>query len=78
MAGGKALHSALEAEVKVAAEVEVATREDAWAVRLLDTLACLRQLRKQGLTREVYVFGNIQVPALVFCFLLCESSLCKD
>ena len=38
-------------------------------MKLLDSVACLRQLRKQGLTREVYVFGNIQVVCPLICFL---------
>ena len=44
--------------------VQILTQEDAWAVRLLDTIACLRQLLKTGLTRDVYVFGNMQVPPM--------------
>ena len=52
--------------------VQILTQEDAWAVRLLDTIACLRQLLKTGLTREVYVFGNMQVqPVLAFAKVLC-------
>lgn len=61
MASGKELHRVLEAEVKEEVDVELATAEDAWALRLLSCIQCLRQLRKRGLTREVYLFGQLQV-----------------
>ncbi len=62
MRAGTAHHARLEAETTVAAHVEVATWEDFWAVRLLNSVAALRQLSAEGLTREVYVFGLVQVP----------------
>ncbi len=61
MASGRELHRVLEAEVKEEVDVELATAEDAWALRLLSCIQCLRQLMKRGLTREVYLFGQLQV-----------------
>lgn len=55
MHSGAARHAALEAEIVEVVEVRVASREDSWAVRLLDTAARLAQLRATGLAREVYV-----------------------
>lgn len=61
MIAGSDLHKALELEVKTFVEIEVITREDAWALRLIECIACLRQLMRKGMTREVYVFGKFQV-----------------
>ena len=44
--------------------MQISTREDAWAVRLLNTLRGLHQLLETGLARELYVFGRIQVRAV--------------
>ena len=44
-----------------AVEVAVSTAEDAWAVRLLDMMTGLQQLQIEGVTREMYIWGNIQV-----------------
>ena len=41
--------------------VEVTTVEDAWAVRLMDMLTGLHQLQVEGMTREMYIWGNVQV-----------------
>ena len=62
---GTHLHAALEMEVSETVEVQISTREDAWAVRLLNTLRGLHQLLETGLARELYVFGRIQVRALL-------------
>lgn len=61
MASGKELHRVLEAEVKTEVDVQLATPEDAWALRLLACIQCFRQLMKTGMTREVYLFGQLQV-----------------
>ena len=58
---GTHLHAALEAEVSEAVEVPIKTREDAWAVRLLNTTRGLQQLLETGLARELFVFGRVQV-----------------
>ena len=61
MASGKEVHRVLEAEVKKEVDVEMQTKEDAWALRLLGCIQCFRQLMRHGMTREVYVFGQLQV-----------------
>jgi len=61
MASGKEVHRVLEAEVKKEVDVEMQTKEDAWAVRLLGCIQCFRQLMRRGMTREVYLFGQLQV-----------------
>lgn len=44
-----------------AVEVAVTTIEDAWAVRLIDMMTSLHQLQIEGTTREMYIWGNVQV-----------------
>jgi exonuclease V len=61
MAAGNAIHAALEAQTSMALEVDVATPEDAWAVRFLNLVTAIRQLASDGMTREFYIFGCIQV-----------------
>ena len=61
MMSGKELHRVLEAEVKDEGVVEISSPEDAWALKLVDSIMCFRQLMKQGMTREVYMFGQLQV-----------------
>ncbi|KAL0022119.1 hypothetical protein WJX79_000406 [Trebouxia sp. C0005] len=60
MAAGTAVHAALEAELSTVVEVAVSTVEDEWAVRLVDMMAGLHQLRVEGVTREMYIWGNVQ------------------
>lgn len=60
MAAGTAVHAVLEAEITKAVHVEVTTVEDAWAVRLMDMLSGLHQLQWEGMTRELYIWGNVQ------------------
>jgi len=43
--------------------VAVSTVEDGWAVRLVDMMAGLHQLRVEGVTREMYIWGNVQVKS---------------
>ena len=57
MAAGTARHAELEAEVMERVEVAVETAEDRWAVRALDAHVGLEQLRGEGMTRELPVFG---------------------
>lgn len=64
MAAGKKQHAELEAETAVEVEVETESREDMWALRLLATITALRQLQSEGLTREVFCFGLLQVDLL--------------
>eukprot|EP00897_Mesotaenium_endlicherianum_P007552 jgi/Mesen1/6825/ME000035S06200 len=60
MLAGSSRHAELEAEVVEAVEVAVHTREDSWALRLIDSATRLRQLRLTGLAREVFVLGLVE------------------
>ena len=57
MAAGLAAHAKLEAETSTFVEVAVETPEDAWALKLLNTIQGVHQLLSEGLTRELGVFG---------------------
>lgn len=62
---GTTHHAALEAEVEPEGElVEVALEgaEDVAALRLLSTVLLLLQLQEEGISREIPVFGKLQVP----------------
>lgn len=45
-------------------DIDVTTVEDAWAVRLMDMLSGLHQLQWEGMTREMYIWGNVQARQL--------------
>lgn len=88
MHAGLAVHAKLQAEVIQVAEVAVATPEDAWGLKLLNTIQGVHQLLSEGMTRELYIFGSLQVqktphsgtilrPQLLCC--VCDSSenLCR-
>jgi exonuclease V len=55
MQAGTARHEQLEREVITRVEVPVTTREDAWALKLLNMITGLRQLLHEGMTRELYM-----------------------
>lgn len=55
MQAGTVRHEQLEREVITWVEVPVATREDAWALKLLNMITGLRQLATEGMTRELYM-----------------------
>jgi hypothetical protein len=61
MEAGTKLHADLEAETSVAVEVEVETFEDAWAVRIIDMICRIQQLLEIGMTREMWMFGSLEV-----------------
>lgn len=44
------------------AQVKFECREDRYAVQLLDTVTRLFQLQEEGITREIPLFGKLQVP----------------
>ncbi|KXN88879.1 putative exonuclease V, mitochondrial, partial [Leucoagaricus sp. SymC.cos] len=55
---GQAIHKALEREIRPKeVVVEIMSSEERWALRLVNMLACLREMRLEGLTREMPVFG---------------------
>ena len=57
MKGGSKVHQKLEDEVHTTVVVEVATKEDSFALRLWNLVQGLRTLRAAGLTRELEVWG---------------------
>lgn len=61
MQAGLAVHAKLQAEVVQVVDVAVATPEDAWGLKLLGTIQGLHQLLSEGMTRELYIFGSLQV-----------------
>lgn len=78
MAAGNAIHAALEAQTSVALEADVETPEDAWALLFLNMITAIRQLRSEGMTREVYIFGSIQVRVHLALFFESPSPLQKE
>lgn len=68
MKAGTRQHAALEAEMGLAqVEVVTETKEDAFAVRLLNAAQNLQQLLEGGLTREMPIWGCIQVHCMLLC-----------
>ncbi|CAM6083918.1 unnamed protein product [Calypogeia fissa] len=59
MKAGSARHLELEKEVVTRVEIEIFTKEDTWAVRLLNFIGGARQLLSEGLTRELPVVGLV-------------------
>lgn len=60
MKQGTRVHQELEAQVHGIVLIEVKTREDAWGLRIWNTIQGLRTLRAIGLTRELEVWGVIE------------------
>ncbi|KAH8937593.1 hypothetical protein BDL97_16G036200 [Sphagnum fallax] len=60
MKAGSARHVELEIEVVTRVEVQVLSKEDSWAIRLLNFITGARQLQSEGLTRELPVLGVVQ------------------
>ncbi|KAI0165575.1 hypothetical protein GGR57DRAFT_512641 [Xylariaceae sp. FL1272] len=59
MRGGTRVHKKLEDEVHSAVEVTIASKEEAFALRLWNIIQGLRSLRDTGLTRELEVWGIV-------------------
>ncbi|KAF2198379.1 hypothetical protein GQ43DRAFT_401013 [Delitschia confertaspora ATCC 74209] len=59
MKRGSAVHKELEDQVHDTVEVRVATREDAFGLKLWNVIQGLRSLRMTGMTRELEVWGII-------------------
>ncbi|KAL3692413.1 hypothetical protein R1sor_006064 [Riccia sorocarpa] len=57
MKAGTVRHVQLEVEVVTRVEIEIRTKEDAWATRLLNFISGSRQLLSEGITRELPVLG---------------------
>ena len=59
MREGSKLHKALEHEVHTTVQVEIATKEDAFGLKVWNIIQGLRTLRDTGLTRELEVWGLV-------------------
>ncbi|KAG0643856.1 exonuclease V a 5' deoxyribonuclease-domain-containing protein [Tuber brumale] len=57
MKKGTKVHKVLEEQVHTTVQVEVATKEDRWGLKLFNVCQGLLTLRHGGLTRELNVFG---------------------
>ncbi|KAJ8115200.1 hypothetical protein ONZ43_g4723 [Nemania bipapillata] len=60
MRGGSRVHQTLEDEVHTAVQVTVASKEEAFALRLWNVIQGLRTLRDTGITRELEVWGTVE------------------
>lgn len=60
MMQGSAVHKVLEDEVHTTVPVDIATKEDGWALRIWNVIQGLRTLRQFGLTRELEVWGLVE------------------
>lgn len=65
MVNGEKRHKELELEVVQREEIEVTTKEDAWAINLLNLVLGLEQLRRERITRELLVFGVVQGQPII-------------
>ncbi|EMD42251.1 hypothetical protein CERSUDRAFT_90860 [Gelatoporia subvermispora B] len=58
---GQAVHKTLEREIRPEeVEVDIATLEEEWALKLVKMIACMQDLMTGGCCREMPVFGLIQ------------------
>lgn len=57
MAEGSRMHKLLEDQVHDSVPVDVESAEDRWALKLFNVFQGLQALRRQGVTRELPVFG---------------------
>lgn len=71
------MHKVLEEQVHQIVPVDVATKEDAWGLRVWNVIQGLKGLRETGLTRELEVWGTID--GLVVNGVIDEiSHVCPD
>jgi exonuclease V len=59
MKAGTKVHAELEAQVHDVVAVQTESKEDRFALRLWNTVVGLRTLRREGLTRELEVWGTL-------------------
>lgn len=59
MKAGSKVHQKLEDEVHTTVQIEIATKEDAFGLKLWNIVQGLRTLRDTGLTRELEVWGFV-------------------
>ncbi|KAI0184749.1 exonuclease V [Xylaria flabelliformis] len=60
MRGGTRVHQKLEDEVHTTVQVSIASKEEAFALRLWNVIQGLRTLRDTGKTRELEVWGTVE------------------
>ncbi|KAI1463070.1 exonuclease V [Daldinia caldariorum] len=60
MRGGTRVHQTLEDQVHTTVEVNITTKEEAFALRIWNIIQGLRTLRETGMTRELEVWGIIE------------------
>ncbi|KAH9994592.1 exonuclease V [Xylariaceae sp. FL0662B] len=60
MMGGSRVHQTLEDQVHTTVQVDITTKEEAFALRLWNVIQGLRTLRDTGVTRELEVWGTIE------------------
>lgn len=60
MRGGTRIHQTLEDEVHSTVQVTIASREEAFALRIWNIIQGLRTLRDTGITRELEVWGTVE------------------
>ncbi|KAM4701873.1 exonuclease V [Discoglossus pictus] len=65
MQAGASIHLARELEVHDVVSVKTDTREDSWAIKLLNVLSMIPVLQSGGRVREFQVFGEIEGVFLV-------------
>ncbi|KAI9455907.1 exonuclease V [Lactarius psammicola] len=63
---GRSVHEKLEREIyPEPVSVDIQTKEEYWAVRLINMLSCLSSLTDLGFCREMPVFGIVQDQAII-------------
>ncbi|KAK5138017.1 hypothetical protein LTR08_005814 [Meristemomyces frigidus] len=60
MKQGSSVHKVLEEQVHTEVPIEVATKEDRFALRIWNIIQGLRTLRRTGMTREMEVWGLVE------------------
>ena len=59
MKQGSAVHQKLEDQVHQTVAVDVTSKEDAWGLRVWNTIQGLKTLRDTGMTREIEIWGVV-------------------
>ncbi|KAI1289105.1 hypothetical protein F5Y03DRAFT_378416 [Xylaria venustula] len=64
MKGGSRVHQTLEDEVHTTVEINITSKEEAFALRLWNIIQGMRTLRDTGMTREMEVWGVVEGEVL--------------
>lgn len=73
---GSARHTELETEVLVRVELDIRSKEDSWAVRLVNFIVGVNQLLFDGMTRELPVVGLVEGVWLIG--IIDEVRMCEQ